>query len=78
MRNTIGKFLHTLNVITVYAVLILFIPVIVIACVGEGGFNSFMAFIQIPFTYQVFRIFAYSCLGISIVTYFIHETFFAK
>ncbi len=78
MRMTIGKILHGLYMAALYAVMILFIPVIVISCVGPSGFESFMASIHIPVTYEAFKIFAYACLGTTIVGYYIHEKFFAN
>lgn len=77
MRVTVGKILHALYVAAVYAVLVLFIPVIVVACVGASGFESFMAMLHLPITYEAFKIFAYACLGTSIIGYYIHEKFFA-
>ena len=77
MRVTVGKILHALYVTAVYAVLVLFIPVIVVACVGAPGFENFMAMLHLPITYEAFKIFAYACLGTAIIGYYIHEKFFA-
>lgn len=77
MKVTIGKILHALYVAAIYAVLVLFIPVIVVSCVGASGFESFMATLHLPITYEAFQIFAYACLGTSIIGYYIHEKFFA-
>ncbi len=77
MTKVVGKILHTLYVAALYAVIALFIPVIVISCVGASAFECFMASIHIPITYEAFRIFSYACLGTTIIGYYIHEKFFA-
>ncbi len=76
MRMTIGKILHAINVVAVVGVIVLFIPVIIVSCVGGQAFESFMASIQIPLSYGTFKAIAYGCLGTTIVAYFLHEKFF--
>ena len=77
MRMTVGKILHRLYLAALYAVLVLFIPVIVVSCVGPAAFEGFMASIHIPIPFDAFKIFAYACLWTTIAGYYIHEKFFA-
>lgn len=77
MRITVGKILHGLYLAALYAIMALFIPVIVVSCVGPAAFEGFMASVHIPITYEAFKIFAYACLWTTIIGYYLHEKFFA-